>query len=253
MPEALRILCAVRERRSLTPLIRDMDDGERYVFDVVTTGRQAIEACIRGVPDILIVDAVLPEIDGLGVVDRLAVLLEGRMPAVIGCVRTAFAREGFLRRGAQAVVNAPWKLDALRDVIVSEAERRGTHVNWEMLQALEYQAGFCLLQMGMHASLRGFDYLCSAAALACSSESRMYAIGKDLYQPVAERHHTTASNVERLIRHAIESTMNAARARGVYSLFGNTIDPSKGKPTNAQVIAMLVQNMRVARARSANA
>ena len=249
MPEAVRVLCAVRERSDLIPLMRELDDGEHCTFDVVTTGTQAIEACLRSAPDILVIDAVLPGIDGLGVVERLGELLGGRMPAVIGGARTPFAREGFLRRGACAIVDAPWKKEMILGALRLEAERRNTQINWGELLALQHRAGDLLLQMGMHASLKGFDYLCSAAALAYTGEQRMFAIGKDLYQPVAEYHHTSAQSVERLIRHAIESTMNAARAKGVYSLFGNTIDPAKGKPTNAQVIAMLVQNMRVARER----
>ena len=81
--------------------------------------------------------------------------------------------------------------------------------------------------------------------MACASESRLFSIGTDVYAPIAKRYQTTNANVERLICHAIESTMSAARAKGVYTLFGNTIDPAKGKPTNAQVIALLAQRMRV--------
>ena len=81
------------------------------------------------------------------------------------------------------------------------------------------------------------------------NESSLFSIGTDIYAPIEEYFHTTNANVERLIRHAIESTMSAARAKGVYTLFGNTIDPAKGKPTNAQVIALLAQRMRVERKR----
>ena len=81
------------------------------------------------------------------------------------------------------------------------------------------------------------------------NESSLFSVGTDIYAPIAQRHQTTNANVERLIRHAIESTMSAARAKGVYTLFGNTIDPAKGKPTNAQVSALLAQRMRVERKR----
>ena len=66
-----------------------------------------------------------------------------------------------------------------------------------------------------------------------------------MVEPIAVRCATTKENVERLIRHAIESTMSAAKAKGVYTFFGNTIDPAKGKPTNAHVIALLAQSLRV--------
>lgn len=245
MPEAVRVLCAVRDWHSLLPLMREMDDGERCIFDIVTTGNQVLSACQAALPDILVIDAVLPEIDGLGVVDQLGRQMGSRMPAVIGGSRTAFAREGFLRRGARAALDLPWETQVLRDAILCEMVRSAEQMDWDMLRPAQHQAGELLMQMGMRDSLKGFDYLCSAAALAYCSESRLFSIGKGLYEPIAGRYCTTAQSVERLIRHAIESTMNAARAKGVYTLFGNTIDPAKGKPTNAQVIAMLVQRMRV--------
>ena len=84
------------------------------------------------------------------------------------------------------------------------------------------------------------------SGISASSEARMFAVGRRLYAPIAQCFGTTAQNVERLIRHAVESTMDASEARGVYGLFGNTLDPARGKPTNAQIVAMLVHRMRVA-------
>ncbi|MBQ8619329.1 MAG: response regulator [Clostridia bacterium] len=247
---AARILLVTRDRRPLRPLIADMDDGEKCIFDLVTTGTQALEACRKAPPDILVIDAVLPELDGLAVVDQLRRELGQRMPRVIGGSRTAFSRNGFLRRGANAVIEVPCDIKSVKIAIEQELEILGSQIDWEALQPVRMHAGMLLGQMGMHASLKGYDYLCSAAALACESESRLFSIGRKIYEPIAAHHGTTVQNVERLIRHAIESTMTAARAKGVYSLFGNTIDPAKGKPTNAQVIAMLVQRMRVEKSRA---
>lgn len=245
MSQAVQVLCAVRNRRCMQSLISELDDGENCAFDVVTTGTEALKACGRSVPDILVIDAVLPEMDGLAVIDRLKAQLGERMPVVIGGSRTAFSRNGFIRRGTQAVVGVPWIMQVVRDEILCEVRRRKEYINWDALLQVRQKAGEQLALMGMHTSLKGFSYLCDAAALAYAGEFRMFSIGRSLYEPIARYHNTTPQNVERLIRHAIESTMNAARAKGVYSLFGNTIDPAKGKPTNAQVIAMLVQQLRV--------
>ncbi|MBE5799011.1 MAG: response regulator [Clostridiales bacterium] len=239
----VHVLFAVRDRRSLQRLIGDMD--EHCIFDIVTTGVQALQACRKAVPDILVIDAVLPGLDGLGVVDRLRRDLGGRMPRVIGGSRTCFGRAGFLRRGADAVVATPWKPETLKSALLLAMADREERIDWEALRPARIKAGELLERMGMHASLKGYAYLSCAAALASENESRLHAIGKGLYAPLAKHFRTTSGNVERLIRHAVESTMSAARARGVYSLFGNTIDPAKGKPTNAQIIALLAQKMRV--------
>lgn len=239
-----RILFAVRNRQCLRPLMTDKLDDTVCMFEVVTTGRQALEACRKAPPDILVIDAVLPQMDGLSVVERLRHALGGRMPRVIGGSRTAFSREGFLRRGAGAVLSVPWNPDELKQAIRHEIADMQACVDWDALQDLQLRTGMLLTQMGMHASLKGYAYLSCAAALAYENEAWLFSVSRDLYDPIALHFGTTRANVERLIRHAIESTMSAARARGVYSLFGNTIDPAKGKPTNAQTIALIVQRLR---------
>lgn len=242
---AVHILLAVRDRQPFWQMIAQMDDGETCLFDTVTTGVQALEVCIKAPPDILVIDAVLEQMDGLAVVERLSSLLGDRMPKVIGCSRTPFSRSGFLRRGASVVITLPCAMEAIRHAIEQEIEKLEARIDWQALHPAQAHAGELLAQMGMSASLRGYGFLCSAAALAYESEARLFRVGRGIYEPIAAHHHTSKENVERLIRHAIESTMSAAQARGVYSLFGNTIDPAKGKPTNAQVIAMLVQRMRI--------
>lgn len=247
---AVHILCAVRDRQCLRPLIADMDDGATCIFDIVTTGTQALERCRRETPDILVIDAVLPGMDGLAVVERLNREMEGRMPRIIGGSRTPFSRSGFLRRGIDDVISVPWDIQALRCAITRQLETIREDIDWQALAAVYECAGILLEKMGMRASLKGFAYLSCAAALAFENESRLFQVGKGIYEPIAAHFGTTKENVERLIRHAIESTMSAAQAKGVYSLFGNTIDPARGKPTNAQVIALLVQRLRVEKNRA---
>lgn len=241
----IHILCAVRDRQCLRPLIADLDDGETCIVDIVTTGTQALERCLKDTPDILVIDTVLSGMDGLGVVECLNHALGSSMPRIIAGARTPFSCSGFLRRGIEHVVPVPWDIPVLKDAIQREIGALREEIDWRALSPLQDHAGVLLERMGMHASLKGFIYLTYAAALAYENESRLFPVGRGIYEPLAAHFGTTKENVERLIRHAIESTMNAARAKGVYSLFGNTIDPAKGKPTNAQVIALLVQRLRV--------
>lgn len=250
MSGTVHILCAVRDWRDLRPLIAQLDDGEHCIFEIVTSGPRAIEACLKAPPDILLVEAVLPGMDGLGVVDCLKHALGERMPRVIAGAGSSFSENGFRRRGVRVVAPIPWETDILKQAILREMSEMEECTDWNALAPLQQQACALLEQMGMHASLKGYIYLSHAAALAYENESRLFHVGREIYGPIAGYFGTTCGNVERLIRHAVESTMTAARARGVYSLFGNTIDPAKGKPTNAQVIALLVQRLRVERGKT---
>ena len=242
----VNILCAVRDRRVAESLKRELDDGEHCTMQIVTDGRAALRSSRQFAPDILVIDAVLPGMDGLGVVDCLREMLGDRMPRVIGGSMMPFSDEGFRRRGVRAVVRVPWEKEELHGALMTELDEIDHLIDWEAAHAPYEQACALLSAMGMNTGLKGFAYLAWAAALAYENEARLFAVGKRLYQPIAERFHTTPQSVERLIRHAVESTMDAAAARGVYGLFGNTLDPARGKPTNAQIIGMLVQRMRVA-------
>lgn len=241
----LNILCAIRDAGTAKQVRMQWEADEQCAVNIAFDGMQALYSARRMRPDILVVDAVLPGLDGFGVVDRLRAELGARMPRLIGGSVGRFADEGFLRRGARSVLSIPWDMRALGEAIQSAARDIVSRVDWQRVQD-EYDRACSLLRgMGMREHLRGFSYLAWAAALASDSEERLGAIGERIYAPVATRFETTPQSVERLIRHAVEGTMDAVGAKGVYGFFGNTIDPTRGKPTNAQMIGMLAERLRV--------
>ena len=241
----VNVLCAMRDVCMAQSLRRELDDAERCAVTIVGSGDAALRFAHQIAPDILVIDAVLPGMDGLGVVDCMRALLGSRMPHVIGGSTMGFADAGFLRRGADCVVTVPWQKLKLRCEIAQLMERIDRQVDWTRTRQDFERASEMLVRLGMRRGLRGFDYLAWAGALAFEREDRLYAIGERLYRPIAVHFDTTPQNVERLIRHAVESTMDAVGARGVYGFFGNTIDPTRGKPTNGQMIGMLAERMRV--------
>jgi len=241
----VHILFAVRDSFVAEQLRREMDDEENCSFHIAKSGHSAYAEAGRILPDILVVDAVLPGMDGLGLVDRMRDTFGSRMPCVIGGFMMPFGERGFLRRGAVCVMRTPWDKEALRSELLLRLEQIEFGIDWE--QGIRLHDCICLLlsQMGMSDALKGYDYLAWAAALAYENEGRLFSVGRRLYTPIAEHFSTTPGNVERLIRHAVESMMNTGKAKHVYMHFGNTIDPARGKPTNAQAIAMMAQWLRM--------
>ncbi len=67
---------------------------------------------------------------------------------------------------------------------------------------------------------------------------------KDLYPMVAKKYQTTSSRVERAIRHAIEVAWDRGNIELLNKLFGYSIDPRRGKPTNAEFVALIVDMLR---------
>lgn len=244
MKQKIDILCAVREDHAIRQIMGQMEAEEDCAFRVVSSGADALRAAQRFAPDILVVDAVLPMLDGLALVDRLTEQMGGRMPRVIGGSMMPFSDAAFERRGVTRIVRVPWMAHQLRRALMETMEEIRTQIDWT--RATDAYAHACALlgQLGMRSTLRGYEYLAWAATLVGKNESRLYTLGERVYAPIAEKYGATQQNVERLIRHAVESAVDAARADALYGFFGNTIDPTRGKPTNAQMIGMLAQKIR---------
>ena len=219
--------------------------GERCDVRYVTGGDAALTVGTRLVPDILVIDAVLPYLDGPGVIERLRAQLGERMPIVIGGSVQGFSDEAFRRRGVTRVARVPWDAEALVTQLREIIRQMDTQIDWARAETGYRRAAALLTKLGMNERLSGYAYLCWAAALACEDEERLYAVSERIYAPIADRLGTTAQNVERLIRHAVERTTDTVGVDAIYTAFGNTIDPMRGKPTNAQMIAMLAQRLRI--------
>ena len=245
MKQRISVLCAVRDDGIIRKLMCTKENSERCTFRIVSSGTQALHAVREYTPDVLITDAVLSGCDGLALIDRMGQSLGNRMPRVIGGSMMTFSDKAFRRRGVERVVRVPWEGEQLEAALNDVINEIDTMVDWERAYEGHRSASSLLEQLGMRRGLHGFEYLSWAAALAANKESRLYAIGERIYLPIAEKYATTPQNVERLIRHALESTIDSAKAETLYAFFGNSIDPSRGKPTNAQMIGMLAQKVRI--------
>lgn len=240
----INVLCAMRDSRVVEGLRKRMD--ERCLLRAVGSGDAALACAQRMPPDILVVDAVLPKLDGIGVVERIGQILgETRMPVVIGGSVLSFSDEEFRRLGVRYLALVPWSESQLCALLEDVIRQMDTRVDWDGAHSGCLRAQELLRQMGMNPSLLGFTYLSWAAAIAAAQEERLGAVREKLYVPVAGRFGTTPQCVERLIRHAVERTADSVGARGIYAFFGNTIDPMRGKPTNAQMLAMLAERVRI--------
>ena len=107
-------------------------------------------------------------------------------------------------------------------------------------KSTEQQVADLLIQIGVPAHLKGYKYIRCAVGLIVEDHNYLDGgVTKMLYPEVAKRFSTTASRVERGIRHAIEVAWNRADFDVIQDLFGYTVNPLKGKPTNSEFIAML--------------
>ena len=110
---------------------------------------------------------------------------------------------------------------------------------------LEQDVTDMIHEIGVPAHIKGYQYLREAIMMSVEDTGMISSITKILYPTIAKRFQTTPSRVERAIRHAIEVAWSRGKMETLESLFGYTIDTSKGKPTNSEFIALIADRIRL--------
>ena len=110
---------------------------------------------------------------------------------------------------------------------------------------LESRVTDMIHEIGIPAHIKGYHYLRDAIIMAVEDMDVLNAVTKVLYPTVAKKHQTTASRVERAIRHAIEVAWSRGKLDTLDDLFGYTVSNGKGKPTNSEFIALIADTLRL--------
>lgn len=212
-------------------------------------GQTAIEAVRELRPDLIILDHVMPNLDGIGVLEAIRGI-EDR-PKVL--MLTAFGHEGLVQKaaelGADYYIMKPFDIPTLLQRIRQVSEDPGrakAHIQHEQRrQEVEREVAQQLSTLGVPPHFKGYAYLRDAVTLVVLEPELLTAVTKELYPAVARLRNTSPHKVERAIRHAIESTWVRGNLAFIDKLFAYTVDAEKGKPTNSSFIARLADHIRM--------
>lgn len=214
-------------------------------------GIEALELIERHQPSVVILDLIMPHLDGLGVLERMGTLKLERFPNVI--MLTAFGQENLAKRavelGATYYIIKPFDLQLLdsriRQLTNEVIAVQPTQSTVVKPRNLDLEVTRIIHQMGVPAHVKGYQYLRDAIILVIEEVNLMGAVTKELYPMIAEKYNATASRVERAIRHAIELAWDRGNVEMMNKYFGYTIDIERGKPTNSEFIAMIADDLRM--------
>ena len=103
----------------------------------------------------------------------------------------------------------------------------------------DLQIAKVIKELGVTPSLKGYHYLKSAVKKMINDSTYMDGITKRLYPEIAKQFNTTASRVERAMRHAVESGWSKGNAKFQLELFGYSVDANRGNPTNSEFICTI--------------
>lgn len=234
--------------------------------DIVVTamakdGLEALELIEEKQPDLVVLDIIMPHLDGLGVLERLNSMNLQKMPRVI--VLSAVGQDKITQRaitlGADYYVVKPFDMDVftkrIREMFsggTSEVQRKQvvSVVEPEYKSSkgpldLESEITTIIHEIGVPAHIKGYMYLREAITMVVNDMELLSAVTKELYPSIAKKYNTTASRVERAIRHAIEVAWGRGQVDAINRLFGYTVHNEKGKPTNSEFIAIIADKLRL--------
>ncbi|GEL77382.1 sporulation transcription factor Spo0A [Tenuibacillus multivorans] len=233
--------------------------GEEDSINVVGSaynGKECLTMIEDTNPDVLILDIIMPHVDGLAVLEKMR-HLNVDMPNVI--MLTAFGQESVTKKavelGATYYMLKPFDLELLKEQVLQAAgaaQHSPIKVDEQMSQFkgtpkidLDANITSIIHEVGVPAHIKGYLYLREAISMVYHDIELLGSITKVLYPDIAKKYNTTASRVERAIRHAIEVAWNRGNIDSLSSIFGYTVSVSKAKPTNSEFIAMIADKLRL--------
>ena len=229
--------------------------GKAEDIEVVAMAHDGIEAYnkIRDYkPDVVILDGIMPRLDGLGILEKLQNENIEKPPICI--MLSAMTLEKVTQRaldlGADYYMAKPFDMETLvhriRHLNKEQSTAKPTDRNVKQSAVnLEARVTNILHEIGVPAHIRGYHYMREAIMMAVGDIDVLNYITKELYPSIAKRCNTTPSRVERAIRHAIEVAWSRGKVDAIDSLFGYTVNNHKGKPTNSEFIALIADRLRL--------
>lgn len=232
------------------------------IVGVAKDGIEAIELLSKKSPDVLILDIIMPHLDGLGVLEKMNSMIGQKKPKVI--ILSAVGQDRITQKaislGADYYVVKPFDFEVfikrirqLTGTVQNNMDKRiaikdfniANSNNKPNTMSIEAEITNIIHEIGVPAHIKGYLYLREAIGMVVENIEYLSAVTKELYPNIAQKFNTTPSRVERAIRHAIEVAWSRGKMDTINRLFGYTVHNGKGKPTNSEFIAMIADKLRI--------
>lgn len=250
----------VDDNSELVKMLEDYlsNHGEIEVISTASNGKQCLKMLEDYTPDVLLLDIIMPHLDGLAVLETIHE--NPQLSNVQVIMLTAFGQEDVMKQavelGASYFMLKPFEFDRLASKILQcagkkvEKQKRVSILQGSKPQKLDQRQLDATItgiikEIGVPAHIKGYAYLREAIQMVYLDVELLGSITKVLYPDIAKKFDTTPSRVERAIRHAIEVAWNRGNYESISKMFGYTVHHLKSKPTNSEFIAMIADKIRI--------
>lgn len=234
-------------------------DEELNVVGKARNGEEAYGIIKSKEPDVVLLDIVMPKMDGLCVMNKVKKdTTIKKQPAfiMISAIGQESITEDAFEMGANYYIMKPFDNEVIINRIKRTRDKKMAHRSAEKYiplekpgevreRNLEADVTNIIHEIGVPAHIKGYQYLRDAIMMSVEDMDMLNSITKILYPTIAKKYQTTSSRVERAIRHAIEVAWSRGKMDTIDELFGYTINTGKGKPTNSEFIALIADKIRL--------
>ena len=250
--ERIRVMLT-DDNQSIIKLLQDFfaSKEEIEVVATVTDGAQVAQAVLEQRPDVLVMDIIMPRKDGFMALEELSRISDRARPKVI--VLTGLSRDDFILRairlGASNYMVKPFDMQLLYSRILEVARDAEPPMAESSApsapESVDEQITNLFLTIGIPAHIKGYQYLREAVRMVLDDHDLINRITKELYPGIARRFDTSASKVERAMRHAIEVAWARGRLDAVNQMYGYRVFAPEDRPTNGEFIALVSDKISV--------
>ena len=241
------LILADEDQNILDEMTKKFTDDNYEILATTTSGEELINLINNQNPDIAICDIVLQGCDGFKVLEQIK---NSKTKVVI---QSSLSMDGFINKaislGAKYYCIKPFDTQTLKeriqDLMSPQSTQASVFFNAKTNNQIEEKITNIFITVGIPAHIKGYQFLREAIKLAIANPEIINSITKKLYPTIAEKYDTSASKVERAIRHAIEVAWNRGKIENINNLFGIKVYSSNEKPTNGEFIALVADKMLI--------
>ena len=253
------------DNESLVEILAKMieDDEELELVGKAYNGEEILTIINEAEPDVVILDIIMPKVDGLTVMEKVrAEMSDRKRPSfiVISAIGQDRITEDAFALGADYYMLKPFDHRMLLHRVKNLRKKGERHYLPDYMRTavtlrdagnayegedLETKITNIIHDLGVPAHIKGYQYLRDAIMLAANDTDMLNSITKYLYPAIARKYETTPTRVERAIRHAIELSTVRGKAETIHKFFGYSLAPGSGKPTNSEFIALIADKVRL--------
>lgn len=252
----LRVVVASTNAETGREVCSFLKEKDYEIVAVTDSGEEAVKLIFNNKPQIVVTDVYLAGLDVCGLMQRLSEdgYNEKTVFSVATSINNGAVIESVLGSGVDMFTLIPFNAEytdkKLRELYLKKSKTKSRDFAGKIIniadefEILNYVSRL-MHEVGVPASIRGYDYIRESILMALTDRNVLKSITKELYPSIAKNNSTTASRVERAIRHAVEVAWQRGDVDVLNGIFGYTVKSTKGKPTNGEFISMLAERVRL--------